>query len=79
MVRMSQAWKVRKMLVEMHGNNGSVDGDPPAAMRYTEARLSQVASEFFVISIKEQLILFRTSMIHHQSQLSCLQDFPTCL
>ncbi|CAM4009941.1 DNA topoisomerase IV subunit A [Lederbergia lenta] len=45
MVRMSQSWKGRKMLVEMHGNNGSVDGDPPAAMRYTEARLSQVASE----------------------------------
>ncbi|MEK3886480.1 DNA topoisomerase IV subunit A [Bacillus sp. FSL K6-3431] len=45
MVRMSQSWKGRKMLVEMHGNNGSVDGDPPAAMRYTEARLSQVSSE----------------------------------
>ncbi|MBS4199093.1 DNA topoisomerase IV subunit A [Bacillus sp. FJAT-49732] len=45
MVRMSQPWKVRQMLVEMHGNNGSVDGDPAAAMRYTEARLSQVASE----------------------------------
>lgn len=45
MVRMSQSWKVRQMLVEMHGNNGSVDGDPPAAMRYTEARLSKVASE----------------------------------
>ncbi|MBS4207408.1 DNA topoisomerase IV subunit A [Bacillus sp. FJAT-50079] len=45
MVRMSQQWKVRNMLIEMHGNNGSVDGDPAAAMRYTEARLSQVASE----------------------------------
>jgi topoisomerase IV subunit A len=45
MVRMSQDWKVRNYLVEMHGNNGSVDGDPPAAMRYTEARLSNIASE----------------------------------
>ncbi len=45
MVRMSQDWKVRNVLVEMHGNNGSVDGDPPAAMRYTEARLSAIASE----------------------------------
>lgn len=45
MVRMSQDWKARHMLIEMHGNNGSVDGDPPAAMRYTEARLSQVAAE----------------------------------
>lgn len=45
MVRMSQDWKLRNLLVEMHGNNGSIDGDPPAAMRYTEARLSAIASE----------------------------------
>jgi topoisomerase IV subunit A len=45
MVRMSQEWKLRNLLVEMHGNNGSVDGDPPAAMRYTEARLSAISTE----------------------------------
>ena len=45
MVRMSQEWKLRHMTVEMHGNNGSVDGDPPAAMRYTEARLSAISHE----------------------------------
>ncbi|MBT2655983.1 DNA topoisomerase IV subunit A [Bacillus sp. ISL-18] len=45
MVRLSQDWKVRNVLVQMHGNNGSVDGDPPAAMRYTEARLSAIAAE----------------------------------
>ncbi|MFC0274059.1 DNA topoisomerase IV subunit A [Metabacillus herbersteinensis] len=45
MVRMSQDWKVRNLLIQMHGNNGSIDGDPPAAMRYTEARLSSIASE----------------------------------
>lgn len=45
MVRMSQDWKVRNYLVDMHGNNGSIDGDPPAAMRYTEARLSAIAGE----------------------------------
>ena len=45
MVRMSQDWKLRNVLIEMHGNNGSMDGDPPAAMRYTEARLSKVSSE----------------------------------
>ncbi len=45
MVRMSQDWKVRNVLIEMHGNNGSLDGDPAAAMRYTEARLSSIASE----------------------------------
>ena len=45
MVRMSQDWKARRPLIEMHGNNGSVDGDPAAAMRYTEARLSAIAGE----------------------------------
>lgn len=45
MVRMSQDWKVREPLIEMHGNNGSMDGDPPAAMRYTEARLSELSGE----------------------------------
>jgi topoisomerase-4 subunit A len=45
MVRMSQDWKVRNVLVQMHGNNGSIDGDPQAAMRYTEARLSQLAAQ----------------------------------
>lgn len=45
MVRISQDWKLREVLVEMHGNNGSMDGDPPAAMRYTEARLSKISAE----------------------------------
>ncbi|WP_430609482.1 DNA topoisomerase IV subunit A [Enterococcus sp. DIV0876] len=45
MVRMSQDWKLRQVLIEMHGNNGSMDGDPPAAMRYTEARLSELSGE----------------------------------
>ncbi|MCY3059819.1 DNA topoisomerase IV subunit A [Aerococcus urinae] len=45
MVRMSQAWKNRMPLIDMHGNNGSMDGDPAAAMRYTEARLSKLADE----------------------------------
>ncbi|SHF54305.1 DNA topoisomerase IV subunit A [Ornithinibacillus halophilus] len=45
MVRLSQDWKMRNVLVEMHGNNGSIDGDPPAAMRYTEARLSSISAE----------------------------------
>ena len=43
MVRMSQNWKLREPLIEMHGNNGSIDADPPAAMRYTEARLSKIS------------------------------------
>ncbi len=36
MVRLSQDWKLRHVLIEMHGNNGSIDNDPPAAMRYYE-------------------------------------------
>ena len=45
MVRMSQWWKQNEVLIDMHGNNGSMDGDSPAAYRYTEARLSKIASE----------------------------------
>ena len=45
MVRMAQAWSLRYPLVDGQGNYGSVDGDPPAAMRYTEARLSKLAEE----------------------------------
>lgn len=43
MVRLSQSWKIRLPLVDMQGNNGSIDDDPAAAMRYTEARLSKIA------------------------------------
>ncbi|HHW68959.1 MAG TPA: DNA topoisomerase IV subunit A [Tenericutes bacterium] len=45
MVRMSQWWKQSAPYVDMHGNNGSMDGDSPAAMRYTEARLSKISNE----------------------------------
>jgi topoisomerase IV subunit A len=57
MVRMSQDWKVRNVLVQMHGNNGSMDGDPPAAMRYTEARLSAIAAEL-LRDIEKQTVDF---------------------
>lgn len=45
MVRLSQEWKMRMPLVDMQGNNGSIDNDPAAAMRYTEARLAPIALE----------------------------------
>lgn len=45
LVRLAQPWKMRYPLVDGHGNFGSLDDDPPAAMRYTEARLSEIASE----------------------------------
>ncbi len=44
LVRLSQPWKMREPLVEIHGNNGSIDGDGPAASRYTEARLSRLSN-----------------------------------
>ncbi len=44
MVRMSQDWKMETPYIDMHGNNGSMDGDGPAAMRYTEARLSKISN-----------------------------------
>ncbi|MBP5683764.1 MAG: hypothetical protein J6X02_00730, partial [Bacilli bacterium] len=43
LVRLSQSWKMREPLIDIHGNNGSIDGDGPAASRYTEARLSKIA------------------------------------
>ena len=43
LIRMSQPWKMREVFVDIHGNNGSIDGDGAAAMRYTEARLSKIA------------------------------------
>ncbi|NLK09704.1 MAG: DNA topoisomerase IV subunit A [Staphylococcus equorum] len=45
MVRLSQEWKLRHVLIEMQGNNGSIDNDPAAAMRYTEAKLSRISEE----------------------------------
>lgn len=53
MVRLSQDWKMRSELVEMHGNNGSIDGDPAAAMRYTEARLSKISANLLLDIEKE--------------------------
>ena len=45
MARMSQDWKQNVLYIDMQGNNGSIDGDPPAAYRYTEARLSKISEE----------------------------------
>lgn len=77
MVRMSQDWKNREILVEMHGNNGSMDGDPPAAMRYTEARLSEIAG-YLLQDIDKTLFLgLGTLMIQRRNQPFYLQPFQT--
>ena len=57
MVRLSQEWKIRAPLIDMQGNNGSIDNDPPAAMRYTEARLSPIASELLKDLDKETVLM----------------------
>ena len=53
MVRLAQDFSMRYMLIDGHGNFGSVDGDPPAAYRYTEARMSKLASEMLTDIDKE--------------------------
>ncbi len=53
MVRMAQPWSLRYMLVDGQGNFGSIDGDPPAAMRYTEARLRKISEEMLADIDKE--------------------------
>lgn len=56
MVRLSQNWKSNTPFIDMHGNNGSIDGDSPAAMRYTEARLSKIAGEMLKDIDKDTVI-----------------------
>ena len=56
MVRMSQWWKQSTPYIDMHGNNGSMDGDSPAAMRYTEARLSKISNELLEDIDKETIV-----------------------
>jgi DNA gyrase subunit A len=60
MVRMAQDWSMRYTLVDGQGNFGSIDGDPPAAMRYTEARLRKIAEELLV-DIDKNTVDFRSN------------------
>ena len=55
-VRMSQSWKMKEPFVDMQGNNGSIDGDSPAASRYTEARLSKISNEMLRDIDKETVV-----------------------
>ena len=56
-VRMSQDWKMREPFIDMQGNNGSIDGDGPAASRYTEARLSKIAGAMLQDIDKDTVIM----------------------
>lgn len=79
MVRMSQDWKNREILVEMHGNNGSMDGDPPAAMRYTEARLSEIAG-YLLQDIEKNTVSFAWNFDDTEKEPTVLSAaFPNLL
>ena len=61
MVRMAQPWSMRLELIDGQGNFGSIDDDPPAAMRYTEARLARAASEALLADIDEDTVDFQAN------------------
>jgi DNA gyrase subunit A len=77
MVRMAQEWSLRYPLVDGQGNFGSIDGDSPAAMRYTEARLKRIAEELLEISIRKLLIFNQILTIHLKSLQFSLQKSLT--
>lgn len=77
MVRMAQDFSQRYMLVDGHGNFGSVDGDSAAAMRYTEARMSKISMELIRDISKIRLIIKITMMVLKESQLYYQRVFLT--
>ena len=78
MVRLAQPWSTRYLLVNGQGNFGSMDGDPPAAMRYTEAKMHRVADELLADIDKDTVIFVITTMVRRRSQRSCPQNCQTC-
>ena len=58
LVRLSQPWSLRYPLIDFHGSNGNIDGDGPASMRYTEARLSKLTEEGLLSGIKKKNVSF---------------------
>ena len=79
LVRMSQKWKMGVPLIDMHGNNGSIDGDGPAAMRYTEIRLSK-NSEYLLEDIDKQTVPFVPNFDDEEVEPTVLPSrFPNLL
>lgn len=79
MVRMAQSWSLRHTLVDGHGNFGSLDGDSPAAMRYTEARLSKIAMEM-LSDINKDTVDFKPNFDEHEMEPIVLPSrFPNLL
>ena len=79
LVRMSQSWKMGVELIDMHGNNGSIDGDGPAAMRYTETRLSKNA-DFLLMDIDKNTVPFIPNFDEEEVEPTVLPGkFPNLL
>ncbi len=79
LVRMSQSWKMGVPLIDMHGNNGSMDGDGPAAMRYTEARMSKNA-ELLLKDIDKNTVPFIPNFDEEEVEPTVLPaKFPNLL
>ncbi len=79
MVRMSQSWKMGVTLIDMHGNNGSIDGDGPAAMRYTETRMSKNA-EYLLQDIDKNTVPFIPNFDEEEIEPTVLPaKFPNLL
>ena len=79
MVRMAQPFSYRYPLIEGHGNFGSVDGDPPAAYRYTEARMSKIADEMMA-DIDKDVVDFRPNFDNRLKEPTVLPSrFPNLL
>jgi DNA gyrase subunit A len=83
LVRMAQPFSLRYPLIDGQGNFGSVDGDPPAAMRYTEARLSRIASTLLE-DIDKETVDFRartsarTTTTARRNRKCCRREYRTC-
>ncbi|MFT4744939.1 MAG: DNA gyrase subunit A [Nitriliruptoraceae bacterium] len=79
LVRMGQDFSTRELLVDGHGNFGSIDGDPPAAMRYTEARLSKLTMQL-IASIDEETVDFTPNYDGYEEEPTVLPArFPNLL
>ena len=78
MARLAQNFSMRYMLVDGQGNFGSVDGDSPAAMRYTEARMARIGEHLLTDIEKKPSILLRTSTAIYRNRLCCPLRCPTC-
>lgn len=79
LVRMAQSWSLNHTLIDGHGNFGSIDGDPPAAYRYTEARLAKISMEMLA-DINKDTVDFKPNFDEHEMEPVVLPSrFPNLL